>query len=207
MSIIAINISRLSISERIVKGNEVVAMSTDNANVPGNAPLLASLTAAITALETANGTYEEGRQGLKGLLAARDGALGAFNGAMASLAAFTESVTGGDAEKILTTGFDVRSEPTPPQPVAQVENVKVSFNGEPGKSIVTWKRESNADAYRIQCSPEPITEHSWKEMGTVTEAKFEGNGATPGQKCWYRAAGVNRFGQGPWSEPALRPVM
>jgi hypothetical protein len=41
----------------------------------------------------------------------------------------------------------------------------------------------------------------------VTEAKFEGNGTIPGQKYWYCVAGVNKLGQGPWSKPALRPVM
>jgi hypothetical protein len=59
----------------------------------------------------------------------------------------------------------------------------------------------------IECSQDPITETSWKNMGTVTEVKYVGNGATPGHKCWYRVAAVNRAGQGPWSDPALRPVM
>lgn len=83
----------------------------------------------------------------------------------------------------------------------------MGFTGNPGDSEVRWKREKNADAYVVQVSPEPITDTSWKNMGTVTEPKFEGNGATPDQTCWYRAAGVNRLGQGPWSEPALRPVL
>ena len=43
--------------------------------------------------------------------------------------------------------------------------------------------------------------------GTVVETKFTGNGAIPGKECWYRVAGVNRIGRGPWSVPALRPVM
>jgi hypothetical protein len=124
-----------------------------------------------------------------------------------ALAGFTQSATGGDAAKILTTGFDVRAEPSLPQPVEQIVNVKVSFTGEPGKSLVSWKRDPHADAYRIQCSPDGITATSWKDLATVVEASFEGNGATPGMVCWYRVAGVNALGQGVWSEPALRPVM
>lgn len=59
----------------------------------------------------------------------------------------------------------------------------------------------------MQRSPEPITETSWTTVGTVAGVKYEGNGAIPGQKYWYRVAGVNKLGQGVWSEPALRPVM
>jgi hypothetical protein len=101
----------------------------------------------------------------------------------------------------------VRAEPSPAQPVSQVENVKVLFNGFPGHSEVRWKRETNADAYVVERSADPITPTGWDNLGTVTEAKCEGNGTIPGQKCWYRVAAVNKLGQGPWSEPALRPVI
>jgi hypothetical protein len=92
-------------------------------------------------------------------------------------------------------------------PVTQILNVKVGFTGMPGHSTVAWKRESNAEAYVLERSPDPITPTSWDNLATVTEAKFEGNGTVPGLKYWFRVAGVNRLGQGPWSEPALRPVM
>ena len=72
---------------------------------------------------------------------------------------------------------------------------------------MSWKRDRHASAYRVQRSPERITDTSWEEMGTVTEASYIGNGVIPGQQYWYRVAAVNRLGQGPWSQPALRPVM
>jgi len=33
------------------------------------------------------------------------------------------------------------------------------------------------------------------------------SGAEPGKVCWFRICAVNVLGQGPWSEPARRPVM
>ncbi len=201
------NTSKLPIVQKLVKGQEIITMSTGNPAAPGNTALLAALTAAQTTLTVTNAAYEEARQAAKQALAARETALAAWNLALVPLAAFTESATGGDAEKILSTGFDVRSEPTAPYPVQQILNVKVSFTGMPGHSEVRWKREANAEAYVLERSPDPITATSFENVGTVTEAKYEGNGAVPGQKYWYRVAGVNRLGQGPWSEPALRPVM
>jgi hypothetical protein len=207
MATIAINTSKLPIADKLVKGQDIITKSTSNPNVPGNTTVLATFNTAQQALDAANAAYEGIRQQAKQLITARDAAETGWNTAISGLAAFTESTTGGDATKILSTGFDVKADPAPPQPVDQIENVKVLFTGTPGYSEVRWKRETHSDAYVVQCSPEPITETSWKAMGTVTEPKYIGNGAIPGQKCWYRVAGVNRLGQGAWSEPALRPVM
>ena len=52
-----------------------------------------------------------------------------------------------------------------------------------------------------------MTDTSWSFLTTTTGASHYGNGATAGQKRWYRVAGVNSMGQGPWSDPSLRPVM
>lgn len=207
MSIIALNVSKLPIADKLVKGQDIITKSTSNPNTPGNAAALATFSAAQAALTAANAAYEANRQSATALLAARDNALENWNTTLIGLGGVTESVTGGVAEKMLSAGFDVRAEPRPAQPVAQVQDVRVSYNGNPGYSNVRWDREVNADAYLVQCSPDPITETSWRNLGTVTEAKFSGNGATPGVKCWYRVSAVNRLGQGPWSEPALRPVM
>ncbi|MGB8170039.1 MAG: fibronectin type III domain-containing protein, partial [Chthoniobacteraceae bacterium] len=207
MAIIARNTSNLPIPQKLVKGQTIITKSTANPNAPGNAVPLAAFSVTQTNLAAANAAVEANKLLTKQLMMTRDEADAAWNSANAILAAFTESATDGDAEKILTTGYDVRAEPKPPQPVAQVQNVKVNFTDTPGHSEVRWKRDPNADAYLVARTPDPITETSWTNLGTVTEAKYEGNGATPGQKYWYRVAGVNRLGQGPWSEPALRPVM
>ncbi len=207
MSNIALNTSKLPITGKLVKGKTIITKSTNNPNVPGNTAALALFSTAQEDLDAANAAYEAAKQQLAMLQTARDNALNQWNTTLVGLAGVTESATGGDAEKIQSAGFDVRATPTPPQPVGQVANVRVSFNGTPGYSDVRWDRETNADAYMVQCSADPITEAGWRNMGTMTEAKFTGNGATPGQRCWFRIAGVNRLGEGPWSEPALRPVM
>jgi hypothetical protein len=207
MSSLALNISSLSIPQRLIKGQEYITMGTSNPDVPGNGPALAVLTTAQADLQAAHAAYEEARQKCKELLALRDVALDNWNAAAMALGILTESVTGGDAAKILSAGFDVKSTPQPPQPVQQILNVRVQFNGTPGHSEVRWKRDSRAEAYVVECCQDPITESGWKNMGTVTEPRYSGNGAIPGKACWYRVAGVNRLGQGVWSEPALRPVM
>ena len=108
--------------------------------------------------------------------------------------------------KIQSAGFDVRNAPTPPQLPGQAVNFKVALNGMEGHSSLSWDTLAGADHYVIQTSPDPMTDMSWSFVTTTTGASYYGNGATAGQKRWYRVAGVNSMGQGPWSDPSLRPV-
>lgn len=207
MAKIAINTSGLTIPQQLAKGQEIITKSTGNPNAPGNVAVLAAFNTAQATFAAKTASADDARKSAKEATAARDEAQEVWNQALTALAGFTEGATGGVESKILSTGFDVRALPTPPLPVQQVMDVRVSYNGVPGYSKVQWKAEPSADAYMVQCCQDPITEAGWKGMGTVVGVEFQGNGATPGLRCWYRIAGVNRLGQGPWSEPALRPVM
>ena len=207
MSNIAAKTYRLPIVEKLAKGRTIISLSTDNPNVPGNEAAVARLAAAQAALDQTNLAYETHRAEGKALLAQRDLAAQEWNAAITGLASLTESITEGDPDKILTTGYDVRAAKSAPQSPGAITEVRVGYDGKPGYSRITWKADPNASAYRLQFSPDPITDTSWVDIGVTIEAKFRGNGATPGERCWYRIAAVNRLGQGPWSMPALRPVM
>lgn len=207
MSNITILVANLTLLQKLSRGADVIEKQNGNTNVPGNEPLLAAFSATQQGLLDADAAVTAHKTKGQQLMSERDTALDAWMQAITALAAFTESATGGDPAKILSAGFGVKGQPSPEQPVDQVQNVRVTFNGEPGKSLVRWKRDSNADAYVIQCCQDPIVDSEWVYLATTPEPKFTGNGAIPGKRCWYRVAAVNRLGQGPWSEPALRPVM
>ena len=160
------NTSQLPVALKLVKGQEIIVKSTANPNMPGNTAPLATLVSAQATLTAANAAVEANRLNAKELILTRDVALAGWNSALTGLAAFTESVTGGDAVKIVSTGFDVRAAATPPQPLGQILNVRVNFTGVPGHSEVRWQRDAYADAYMVQRSPEPITETSWGNQGT-----------------------------------------
>ena len=81
------------------------------------------------------------------------------------------------------------------------------MNGTPGHTLLSWPVLPGAKSYIIESSPDPITPASWGFSATCTTASANVNGAQPGQRFWYRVAGVNAKGQSPWSEPVCRPVM
>lgn len=207
MSHIAINISKLSIPDKIVKIQAILGKSTNNPSVPGNADEVADLAAALAALISANGAYEAARQTCKQMMANRETALATAVAKVGALASITELVTEGNAAFILSAGFDVRAEPTPVPELSAPINVRAETNGTPGHTYVSCNPLTDAKGYLVQKCPDPLTEAGWVTVAAPTKASCDTNGVQPGMKTWYRMCGVNARGQGPWSEPALRPVM
>lgn len=207
IAMIKYSVSNLTISQRVLKGAEIVTKETANPNVPGNTAVLATFSTAQTAFAAAVAAALAARENAKQATAAQDAAEAEWRSALALLASFTETATGGDPVKILTTGFDVRNSSTPTQPPASVENLMVKLDDAPGHSKLTWKPMARAEGYLVQGSPDPITATSWTASMLTSKASFKGNGATAGEKYWYRVAAFNGAGQGPWCQPASRPVM
>lgn len=207
MAKIKIDVTRLSVAQKLIKSAEFVNLGTANPNVPGNAASIAALTAAQAALQVAECAAEEARTTAKQRTSDRDAALEVWTTAVTNLAGFTQSATGGDPGKILSAGFDVRKPPAPVPTPQGVLGLTVRLNGSPGHSLVSWEAEAVADGYLLQGSPDPVTPTSWQTPVTSTKTKIDANGASPGEKYWYRVAAFNSGGQGPWSQAACRPVL
>jgi hypothetical protein len=207
MSVIATNVSKLPIPQKILKGQEIITKSTSNPNVPGNTAVLATFVAAQAALvEKVNGEIAA-RGTAEQLMTERKDALKTWATALNALAGFTESATSGNAAEIESAGFGVRNPPTPPQLLPAPVGVKARLNGTPGHTLLEWPPLAGAKSYNVEISPDPITPTSWSLACSCTTAHADVNGAQAGELYWYRVAGVNAKGQGPWSLVVPRPVM
>lgn len=207
MSKVALNVSKLPIADLIVVGADWVQKGTNNPNVPGNAAVLADFSTAQADLIAANAAYEAARQTCKQLMTARNSARAAWMAKGNALGAFTEVATGGDAEGIESAGFDVASGRTPTPLLDAPTNVRAETNGEAGHTVVSCDPLPTAKSYVVQKSNDPDAEEGWVIVATPTKATCNTNGVTPGTRVWYRMAGVNARGRGPFSEPTPRPVM
>jgi len=204
---IACKVSLLTIPEKIVKGQDIITKSTNNPLVPGNTEGVADLNTAQTALVAANAAYEAARQTCKQRMADREAATAAWTAKVNALAGVTEAITEGNEVAILSAGFDVVAPRTPPQPLAAPVNVRAETNGEPGHTIVSCDPLEGAKSYLVQKTTDPDAAEGWETVATPTKATCDTNGVTPGTRAWFRMAGVNARGRGPWSEPTPRPVM
>ena len=206
MSIATTNTRALSPSQKVERGVTILAKGTANPLVPGNGPCLAAFSTSQTALASAVQAVASLRESLGQALTVRDIAELDWDNKVACLCAFTEAATSGGAVAIESAGFGVRAGRTPPQSLEAPINLMVQTNGAPGVSKLSWQL-SDADTFLVERSPEPVTADSWEQVFATTKSSCEVPGALPGQKCWFRVAGVNAAGQGPWSAVAPRPVM
>lgn len=207
MSIIASNVNKLTLPEKIQKGQDIISASSGNPNVVGNADAVADLVAAQTAMAAAVAAYEAAKTACKEAMADRAAAVAAWIAKVNALAGVTEALTDGDKAKILSAGFDVRAPRTPSQLLEAPTNVRATTNGEPGHTTVSCDPLHGAKSYVVQKSTDPDAEEGWVTIATPTKATCNTNGVTPGTRAWYRMAGVNASGRGLWSEPTPRPVM
>ena len=207
MSLITTNVSKLALSGKILKGREIITKSTDNPEVPGNATVLAAFVTKQTGLEDAVDAELAARGTLTQMITLRKAALADWTTGLNALAGFTESATDGEPAPIESAGFGVRSPRTPPQPLPAPIKLVAKTNGTPGHTLLSWEPLAGAKSYVVQISPDPMTATSWTFACSCTTAAADVIGAEAGKRYWYRVCAVNGKGQGPWSEPACRPVM
>ncbi len=207
MGQVVLNLNGLSVPEQIGKGDDAIEKSTNNPKVTGNADELAEFVTAHTALGTVHTACESARTTAKAKTAERKAALKTWKAKLKALAAKTEDLTEGLPADVLSAGFELKSQPTPPQPLEAPMDLHVATNGTPGMSELDWTPPPGAVSFLVETCADPITPEGWEQIATPTKAACKVNGAEPGKKRWYRVAGVNALGQGPWSEPEARPVM
>lgn len=207
MALLTTRCNKLPIVEKITKGQHVITASMGNPKVPGNEAALAAFVAAQEELIRVNAEVVELRGTLVAKMTERDDAVANWMARLNGLAGFTESVTEAKAADIESAGFSVRAARTPTQALPAPATVVARTNGWPGHTQLRWVPLLGAKSYIIQRCADPMREDGWEFAMGCTAASAEVNGVEPGQRCWYRVAGVNGKGQGTWSAPVCRPVM
>jgi hypothetical protein len=202
---VKLNISRLSIIEKIAKCRQIISAMTGNPIFPSPNPPLTTITAALDAANNAFNAAQAARQEAKAKTSAQNDADDIVSGLMAQLAAHVESVAGGDESKIRSAGMDTKATatttttiPTPP------ENVSATAGDRDGEIDLSWEAVSGAKSYVIQMSADPVTATSWGHSSVSTKSSQTIDGLTSGTRYWFRVAAVNGVGQSGWSDPAMK---
>jgi hypothetical protein len=206
MAKVAMNISNKSNVEVVQFATNVHTALTGNANVPTPNPGLAPLQTLITAAETAIDAYEAEKDVLRNKKETRDLAVLAVIAALRTEADTVQSATGGDAAKILSTGFDIKSHPSPVGIPPQVTGLKVAVGADEGTLRARWTAVRGAMSYVIQTSLDPVTPTSWVNKALVTRAFAVVNSFSSGTKVWLRVRAVGAAGEGEASDAVARIV-
>jgi hypothetical protein len=207
VSKISLKLSKKTKREVLTLARNVRTGLTDNAFVPIANPSLPTLQTAIDNAQAAFDDYEAEKQALHAKKLARDGAFAALENLLRAEAVTVQTVTGGSALQIVTTGFAVADAPTATrQPPAQVLNLRVSATDFEGSLKASWKRVPDAQRYDIDASIDPPTLTSWVRKDSSSKRKALVNGFISGQRMWLRVRAVNSNGPGTWSDAAGKIV-
>jgi hypothetical protein len=202
MSKIKLNLQRLTIPEKTVRAQQIVAALTGNANFTSPQPPLAQTTAAIEELNAAYLAAQTARQEAKNRTSLQNQKEEALDSVLGQLASYVESISGGDEAKITSAGMDVRSAQTATGDLPAPEGLSASAGDRDGEIDLSWDKVDRARSYVVERSPDPPTSTSWQHSAVATKSQATVGGLTSGTKYWFRIAAVGPNGQSPWSNPA-----
>jgi hypothetical protein len=204
MSKIKLNLSKLTVPEKIGKAEQIVLKMTGNANFPTASPPLVALTTAANELRTAYSDAQAARQTQKEKTATQNAKEDLLDQLLTQEAAFVESVAGNNEEIVLSAGMDVRaSNAASTTPPGQPQSLAPFPGDRDGEIDLTWERVMGAKSYVIEKSADAQAT-SWQHAGVATKAMFTVDDLPSGSRFWFRVAAVNNNGQSGWSDIAMK---
>ena len=202
---IKLNLSALTVPEKIAKARQIVTKMTGNAHFPTPTPNLVSVSDVADLAENANGQAQDARQTAKQKTSALNQAEDRLDKLLNQIAGYVESIAGGDEQTILSAGMDVRAVAVATtDPPGQPQALTPTVGDRDGEIDLSWDTVTGAKSYVIDRSGDPATSTSWSHGGVSTKSNFTAEGLNSGARYWFRVAAVNNNGQSGWSDPATK---
>ena len=201
---IKLNIRDLSVPDKVARGRQIVAAMTNNANFSNPHPPLSDVTASLATLEQAHTLWQAAKADVKAKASAQADADGKTSQILAQLAAYVESIAGGDEKIITSAGLEVKVSRSAPTVSSPPQSLRTLAGEHEGVIELSWKKVANAKSYTIQFSPDPPTHESWVHATIATASFATIEKLTSGKRYWFRVAAVGTMGQSGWSEPATK---
>ncbi len=187
-------LAKLNAVKLLSKGQTVHKYMLANPNFTNPSVSMADFDAALQLLEQCigNAAYAD-----RAMIAKRDEQATAVADMLRSLASYVDAEAKGDREIILSSGFEVRNEPTKSGEPTAPGKVEVILGIISGTLIFKCKREKNVHTYIGEWKLEDAQE--WQSvLSTGCRIKLEG--LNPLTRYTFRMAAVNSKGQSNWSE-------
>ena len=202
---VKLNISRLSISDKIAKCRQIITRMTGNTNFPTPNPPLTMVTTALNELEGATNDAQSARQEAKAKTAIQNDKDASVDGLMTQLAGYVESVAGGDEAIIRSAGMDTKAPPSQPSDVpAPPANLSATSGDRDGEIDLAWEAVAGAKSYVIEQSVDPNSANGWGHAGVSARSSQTVAQLTSGTRYWFRVAAINAVGQSGWSDPTVK---
>ena len=206
MARIRLNLKKLSVTDKIAKGRQIVTAMSSNGSFPNPNPPLTEVTAALDELAQAFALVQSAKSEVSTRVATQDNAVAKVDQALTKLAGYVESVAGRDDTLITSAGMETKASRSSPSLPIVPQALSANAGEHEGEINLAWKAVPNARSYTIESSVDPAAASSWTHAGIATSASKVIRNLTSGKRYWFRVAAVSAGGQSGWSEHAKKVV-
>jgi hypothetical protein len=193
-------VNRLPATGLVAKAQAIHDKLDGNAEFPTPVPSLADFQKHIDELAAANAAVDA--NGGKAEHLAKFVAMKQVLADIKSLCGYVQATSGGDADLILSTGFEVVKRGGPIGELNPPTKLVSKFTTMEGRAAIQWKREDGADLYHVYMSRtnNPFT---WELIGATTKSRFNADSLEPATIYWFSVTAIGAAGESSKSEPLM----
>jgi hypothetical protein len=200
MAYAKLGISNITVPAKALYLRRLAAGVTNNPNFSAASPTPAELIAQADGLEVLYNEAHAARLASKSKTSELDLFSAAADLLVANLASYVDAASKGDAQIIETSGFAVRSTPTPVGELPAPTDLQVTPSEFAGSADVKWKSTRGAVSFTVERA-EDATNLDYAVIGNCTQKQVSLNSMVSGKKYWFRVAAIGSAGQSAWSDP------
>jgi len=202
MAILKGGTARLNPRSLVLFTRRIINKMTGNADFSTPQPTLVDMEAKLTEFENMATAAIDGS---KAQVYSRNESSKELKTMLRTLANYVSLTADGDGVVILSSGFDVRSDPEPAPPLTNPQDLKASRSSRSGEVDLDWTTVSNALNYQVEFSTiDPIMPAvEWVQSGVSSKSKYSVDNLTVGQFYWFRVKAYGRDDASGYSDPAL----
>ena len=183
--------------QKAEKASTIYTGMLNNPHFPDPVPSMVEFAQAIEQLKEANiAALDRGRIAI----ARRNSAEQEISTMITRLAGYVNSVSLGDAEKILSAGFDLVKRPEPISQLPAPRSATVVATPIPERLLLRWKRVPGAVMYQVDEAVGGTEDGpDWKLLDIVTDHRMEINGHDKRGSYRFRLRALGTRVKGPYT--------
>jgi hypothetical protein len=204
MSNVKLGLSGLNGPALMLKGLHIAESLTGNLFFPTPTPTLIELAASLDALSA---SIEAAQTGDHEKIAMRNIRMGETKEVLKQLGMYVQDESKGNAEKIISSGFEVAQRGGPIGPLPAPGNAAAKVGNAMGTIDLSWDKVVGSRVFMIEINTtDPMNEVMWVARNYSTKTHFTVSGLTTGTVCWFRIKPIGVAGVGAGSDPARSVV-
>ncbi len=190
-------LARLTVAQTIIRVRYIVNMLTGNGNFP-NPPYsmeeITTVTDNLSALDQLVTAGDRTKTVHRNVLFAN------IREMMTLTAAYVNTCAKGDVSMLESSGFEFEKIRTGATLPGVIEKITCTNGAVTGTCYLHWSGSKERTFYKVQVSSNPSQEHLWNDVANPTRNNCSIEGLTTGNWAYFRVCGINRIGQGEWSD-------